>query len=108
MQKVNNMYAWARWLNKKQRWGSKSILAVKGAQMMRVEPMEAVTRWPPPGFVNDPNTPPPSGDTQIPTVQPPPKAPTAPSGPIPPVESWGPPASKKKKGEESSEQKEPA
>ena len=42
MQKINNTYAWLRWMHKKNRWGATrpEILAVRGAELVRGRPSE--------------------------------------------------------------------
>lgn len=49
MDKIRDTYTWLKWLHKKGRWGTKhpTILAVRGAELVRGRPSE-VTKPPPP------------------------------------------------------------
>jgi hypothetical protein len=48
MQRINNTYAWLRWMHKKIRFSPHpTILAVRGAELVRGRPSE-VTKPPPP------------------------------------------------------------
>jgi hypothetical protein len=42
MDPIRDMYTWTKYMRRKQRWGTRGVVQVQGAQLVRARPMESV------------------------------------------------------------------